>query len=161
MFLRSQANRGTTRKVSPPTKNVMVEMRGPNGWVLNSHLSDQSGQISALNIGARICILAVFGTHVEDYWCQWGDICRIWSIGFTVGHQLHGPFPTQDHPSWIGQQRCRRWSNVLLSCFWISKVVWTGIRGIGECLLPPMSSMSYKDERLQWYNKMFANSDLG
>ena len=31
MFLRSQANRGTTRKVSPPTKNVMVEMRGPNG----------------------------------------------------------------------------------------------------------------------------------
>jgi len=40
---------------------------GPSGCDLNSHLSDQRGQMSALNNGARMGILAVLGTHVEDY----------------------------------------------------------------------------------------------
>jgi len=45
----------------------MVETLGPSGCDLNSHLSDQRGQMSALNNGARMGILAVLGTHVEDY----------------------------------------------------------------------------------------------
>jgi hypothetical protein len=47
-------------------RNVMVETWQLKGRVLSSHRSDQSGQMSGLPIGARICILEVFGTQVED-----------------------------------------------------------------------------------------------
>jgi hypothetical protein len=47
-------------------KNVMVETWQPRGRVLSSHRSDQSGQTSGLRIGAKICILEVFGMQVED-----------------------------------------------------------------------------------------------
>jgi hypothetical protein len=47
-------------------RNVMVETWQPRGRVLSSHRSDQSGQMSGLPIGARICSLEVFGIQVED-----------------------------------------------------------------------------------------------
>jgi len=78
----------------------MVETLGPSGCDLNSHLSDQRGQMSALNNGARMGILAVLGTHVEDYSLLVKKYIYIYiQYWLTMGHQLHGLSLRQDQPS--------------------------------------------------------------
>ena len=66
----ARASRPRNKKVehtdTMQVRKVIVETWPPNGRALSSHLSDHRGQMCGLKIGARICILAVLGIHVED-----------------------------------------------------------------------------------------------
>jgi hypothetical protein len=56
-----------TKTDTTAVKKVIVDTWHPKGLDLTSHLSLQCGHISSFQMGAKIWIIAVLGTHVEDY----------------------------------------------------------------------------------------------
>jgi hypothetical protein len=56
-----------TKKATMAVKKVIVDTWHPKGLDLTSHLSLQCGQTFSFQMGAKIWIIAVLGTHVEDY----------------------------------------------------------------------------------------------
>jgi hypothetical protein len=112
-----RTTRPTTTKVEHTVtiqvRKVIVETWHPNGRALSSHRSDHNGQISGLKMGARICILAVLGMHVEDcagQYRKWLALYRVTRL--TVGHQLHGFSSRHPEQFWCFQHRLSRSSNV-------------------------------------------------
>ena len=55
-----------TKKATMPVKKVIVDTWHPKGLDLISHLSFQCGHTSSFQIGAKIWIISVLGTHVDD-----------------------------------------------------------------------------------------------